>query len=196
MAAFLRKRAVGPSVRPNSRQYGHKEIRSVLFSMSHGKCYYCERKLREEDGEVEHFVGVATEPELAFDWPNLYLSCRSCNQAKRRRTYAVNECLDPCNPDVPPEEYLTFDDEYVRPKNNSEAGRKTIQKYRLDRDELDHLRVKQLHRFERFLRMLQEKKRASGNPITKDELAQVARFGRPEHEFSLMFRVYLEALNA
>ena len=68
--------------RPDSRQYGHRDVRDALHAMSFNKCFYCEQKLSESEAEVEHFVEVSEQRELAFTWTNLYLSCRGCNQTR------------------------------------------------------------------------------------------------------------------
>ena len=39
--------------------------------MTHGKCFYCERRLTDSEQEVDHHVEVAERPELAFEWSNL-----------------------------------------------------------------------------------------------------------------------------
>lgn len=177
--------------RPDPRQYGHREVRDALHAMSFNKCFYCEQKLGENEAEVEHFVEISTRPELAFTWTNLYLSCRGCNQAKRGRSPALSDCLDPCSSSHDPADHLTFSDEYIRPRAGSELGAKTIQKYRLDRDELTYKRVRALHRFEQFLRGLRER----GLNLTDVDRERIDSFAARDHEFSLMFRVYLDGVN-
>ncbi|MCB0160477.1 MAG: hypothetical protein KDD83_20235, partial [Caldilineaceae bacterium] len=88
-------------------------------------------------------------------------------------------------------DYLTFSDEYIRPRSGSELGANTIQKYRLDRDELTYKRVRALHRFEQFLRSLRE----HGLSLTEADREKIDSFAARDHEFSLMFRVYLEGVN-
>jgi len=72
--------------------------RAALFSMTHGKCAYCEIKLTRQHGDVDHYrpIGcVAEDPThpgyywLAYDWENLLLSCQFCNQAHRAAGGAV-----------------------------------------------------------------------------------------------------------
>ncbi len=178
--------------RPSSRQYGHAEIRDALHAMSFNKCFYCEQKLSEHAAQVEHFLEVSDRPELAFVWTNLYLSCSGCNHAKRKRDPGISECLDPCGAGHDPAEHLTFDDEFVRSRTGSAPGRKTVQKYGLNRDDLVQKRIRGLHYFERFLRMLYQR----GLSLTAADKEKVASFAQPEHEFSLMFRVYLGGVGA
>lgn len=196
LAAFLKKRELKPGTRPDSRQYGHQEIRETLEAMSFHKCFYCEHRLVETKGEVDHYVEVAEKSEWAFEWNNLYLSCPACNRGKLFNTaIPASDCLDPCDITKIPSEYLAFDDEYIIPKLNSARGKKTIQKYKLDRLELNYLRSKQLQRFERFLRKLRERQNCEGRKkLTLAEKEVILRFKEPHHAFSLMFEVYLSRI--
>lgn len=192
-----RKELVGkPKTRPNPRQYGHEDIRITLRSMSFHKCFYCERQLSEREDEVEHYIEVAERPDLAFDWNNLCLSCTDCNSKKRSNVQIpVIDCVHPCDPAEHPADHLAFADEYIRPKAGSRKGAKTIQKYCLDRDDLNYRRSKQLQHFERFLRQLQTLRLREGNrPISEREKEALAHFRQPDHAFSLMFSVYLAGL--
>lgn len=182
--------------RPDSRQYGHREIRDMLRAMSFHKCFYCERKLSESDGEVDHYIEVAESPELAFVWTNLYLSCDKCNGGKISNLHIpVEECLNPCDGSLDPADHLTFTDEIIRSRNGSLIGMRTIQKYRLDRDQLNYLRAKRLQQFERFVRGLHDVCIREGRRLNEVEKEAIASFGQADSEFSLMFRSYLTSVN-
>jgi len=185
---FLERKADNPGTRPSSRQYGHAEVRRTLAAMSYHKCFYCETKLAA-DGEVDHYIKVAEEPRLAFDWENLYQSCRGCNRHKLDNTAVpVVECIDPCGDDDPAA-HLAFEDEIITAKGGSPKGFRTIQKYSLDRSELDQSRIKALQRFEKTLRKLHE--RRDNRPLTGAEKEIIRRFEQPDRPFSLMFHIYL-----
>ncbi len=193
MKAFLEKRAKGDIKRPSHSQYAHQQIRDTLGAMSFHKCFYCECKVgvgKDGNPEVDHHIEVSEEPKSAFKWSNLYLSCQGCNRGKLDNSQIpVSECLDPCDLTENPADHLTFDDEFIRSKACSSKGMKTIQKYKLDRDELDHLRVRQLRDFERFLRQLYE--RGGKGALTLKEKEAINSFKQTEHAFSLMFSIYL-----
>jgi len=196
LTAYLKRRETRPGLRPDSRQYGHPEIRSTLEAISYNKCFYCERKLVETKGEVDHYIEVAEEPALAFDWYNLYLSCPDCNRRKLSNVMIpVSDCLDPCDPTESPADHLTFDDEHVRPKDGSPKGSKTVQKYKLERLSLNYLRLKQLQQFCELLLELRERQRRDGRPLTQPEKEVLASFKEPQHAFSLMFSTYLAKLD-
>lgn len=85
LAKFLARRAKDPKARPDSKKYAHSEVTGALRRMGHGKCFYCERKLETGAQHVDHHIEVFESPELAFTWDNLYLSCKDCNNAKRKK---------------------------------------------------------------------------------------------------------------
>ena len=189
LQSFLERRAEKPGTRPPSGQYGHAEIRRTLAAMSYHKCFYCETRLDADNEEIDHYVEVAEEPQLAFDWENLYLSCRGCNRHKLdNSTIPVVDCVDPCG-DEDPAAHLAFEDEIITARGGSPRGFKTIQKYSLDRQELNYARVKALQLFGKTLRRLHE--RRGSRPLTDDEKEIIHRFEQPDHPFSLMFHVYL-----
>lgn len=194
--AYLKKRHLSPTSRPPSSQYRHVEIRETLAAMGFRKCFYCERKIADSEGEVDHVMEVVERPDLAFEWENLYWSCRECNRKKQPNArIPVADCLDPCNSLDSPEEHLSFEDEYIRPQHGSFKGSQTIHKYHLDRDQLNYLRVKQLREFDRLLRAIRERQIHEGRQrITKREREFLLSFGQPDHAFSLMFQVYLADL--
>ena len=140
--------------------------------MQHKKCCYCERKReKNRESDIEHFRPKADVTEadaahmgywwLAYDWDNLFFSCRYCNQqfkrnhfpipdeSKRARTpsHALRDeeafLIDPTLDD--PEDHVCFDwypnpdskDEtltYVR--DRTERGRQTIKIAGLNSGEL------------------------------------------------------------
>lgn len=188
LAAFLKRRATNPKARPPSRQYGHEKIRTILHRMSGGKCFYCERKLQNVAKHVEHYIDVALNPNKAFDWNNLYFSCEKCNLEKAsEKACPIADCIDPCG-DVDPKRHLTFSREFIRPLNDSQLGRNTIQKYKLDRDELDHMRLRELINFYERL----ESFRRRNHPLTKSQKERLRSYMQRESAFSLMFQVYLQ----
>jgi uncharacterized protein (TIGR02646 family) len=73
------------------------DIKETLWEMQHGKCCYCERA-RDVDREtdVEHFrpkAGVTGADGgywwLAYRWPNLFLSCKPCNESYKKNYFPI-----------------------------------------------------------------------------------------------------------
>lgn len=47
--------------RPSSKQYAHKDILDALLNISHGKCFYSEKKIEGLPKEVDHLVEVSID---------------------------------------------------------------------------------------------------------------------------------------
>ena len=149
-----------------------KEARPALNDLFHKKCAYCESSLIADIGEVELFrpklgaIGKHRSDKspdhywwLAYEWENLYLSCRPCNFYKANKfpvdgsrgqlRATLDELrrtekpilLDPCVDE--PEEHLAFSDQgIVSPL--SERGTFTIDVLNLNRPELVAAREREL----------------------------------------------------
>ena len=148
---FLERREASPKVRPSSGQYDHADVKDALRAMSHGKCFYCERKLSEDEETVDHFVEIVEDPTLAFTWTNLYLCCDHCQG--KRTSIPRDSALDPCGDDDEddPADHLTFENDVIRPKDGSPIGRATIQRYKLDALWVTYRRAKQLQRLKHLV---------------------------------------------
>ncbi len=150
------------------RHWGKKDVRDALHGMQHGKCCYCERKRDwNRESDIEHFRPKAEVTEagaehmgywwLAYEWGNLFFSCRHCNQEHKKsffpieneanRAYSPDDDLkreqayliDPCEEE--PETMLTYDwgdDDFVwiNSRPGSEKGRRTWEVLDLNRNEL------------------------------------------------------------
>lgn len=190
---YVASRGAAPGKRPPSRQYAHQEIVDALQAMSAHKCFYCEQSTKECGFEVDHAVEIDERPDLAFEWSNLYLACPQCNGRKlTNQQVPVAECVDPCNAADEPGAHLDFDRELIHARDGSARGAATIKKYRLDRDELDRKRARQLLMFVETIytlcRRMAEEKRST---LTEEERKILERFKAPDRPFSLMFEVYL-----
>lgn len=179
--------------RPDSSKYAHKDIRNDLNSTSHHKCFYCETKLKGLPREVDHLIEVTVDKRLSFEWDNLYLSCDNCNGKIRHDKMPINICLNPFNDtDEDIFEHISFDKELIIPKNNSEIGLRTIQKYRLDSDLLDNRRLKQITSFQDVLLNIKDNQiNENRNYLTPEERELINSFKRADNPYTLMFKVLL-----
>jgi uncharacterized protein (TIGR02646 family) len=166
----------------DSSLYGHDSVKRELIAAQHGKCCFCEAKITHISyGDVEHFrpkAGYRQHPDdplgrpgyywLAYEWPNLYLSCQMCNQRFKRNTFPLRDAglrcrnhrmdlaqeeplfLDPGA--VDPEDHIEFAAEQPIAKNGSPRGLATIEALGLRREPLRE------RRFDRYkiLTTLQE----------------------------------------
>jgi uncharacterized protein (TIGR02646 family) len=179
--------------RPDNSKYAHEDIRGLLESMSHHKCFYCEQKLKGIPSEIDHFIEVAEQKDLAFDWDNLYLACTNCNNKVPNKDIAVTDALNPCNDtDDIIEQHLSFEKEQIIVANNSIIGHNTIQKYKLAEPELDLLRSKILNDFKDVLIDITQTQLQEGRKeLTQNEKNILQFFKQPTQPFSLMFRLLL-----
>lgn len=88
--------------------YAHPKVKSALENLFNGKCAYCECRI-EVTGyfDVDQFrpkTGAMdlkghADPDyyywLAYEWENLYLSCRNCNRTKRNYFPVVGSRAEP-----------------------------------------------------------------------------------------------------
>lgn len=117
-------------------------------------------------------------------------------QAARIRPFraGTSYCLDPCDARIDPADHLAFQDEAILPRSDSQCGRQTIRKYKLDRSDLALRRSRRLNLFQKALLAVNARQIEQGRKhLTADERALLLRFGEPGAPFSLMFRGLLQA---
>lgn len=170
--------------RPPSKQYGHQEVKEALALISANKCFYSEVLFSPlSDAQIDHYIEVSEDKSKAFDWENLYLAHKDCNVGKSpNSTIPVSECLNPfvdSNEEI--EKHLYFEDEMILGK--TEKGRKTIQKYSLNKDSFNLKRSQILGKFRDAINLCLQ------NKLPKEKVLQ---FANPDRPFSLMIRLYLK----
>lgn len=174
--------------RPSSSQYGHKDIKEHLGKISFQKCFYSEVKFAQiTEAQVDHYIEVAEDPAKAFEWENLYLSCKDSNQGKTPNIVLANtSCLCPfTNSDTEIEQNLDFEDEMIF--GLTEKGRNTIQKYNLDKPIFNTLRTNELKKFNKLIYEIAFEYR-----VLDDDLKYILKsFANPDKPFSLMFKKIL-----
>lgn len=73
-----------------STRYNKPEIKDALEKETHGKCAYCESKIKHISyGDIEHILpkNKNARPDLYVEWSNLTLSCEQCNRSGKRTYY-------------------------------------------------------------------------------------------------------------
>lgn len=174
--------------RPSSSQYGHQEVKGALALISANKCFYSEVLFSSiSEAHIDHYIEVSTDEgkKKAFDWDNLYLAHKDCNVGKSPNSViSASECLNPfIDTDEEIEKHLYFENEMILAKNDSEKGRKTIQKYHLNKEYFNLQRSRVLGKFKDAIILCLQKK------LSKENVLQFANSDRP---FSLMIRLYLK----
>ena len=137
----------------NSNLWRNKKVKSFIYDSQHKKCCYCERKRDCGETEVEHFrpklkVSECQEHSgywwLAYDWKNLLISCKTCNNKKgaqfplldeKKRACVENDPIDNESPFLinplkeDPEEFIEYDTDnpiMVKAIGKCERGKKTV----------------------------------------------------------------------
>jgi len=85
---YFKKSQPSPKI---TNSYNTSEVIERLKEDFHNKCYICEEK--EPQGiDVEHFIAHQNDEKLKFDWNNLFLSCKHCNNTKLQNYNNLLNC--------------------------------------------------------------------------------------------------------
>lgn len=119
------------------------DIRDELKAMQGLFCAYCESRLGGHNKRhIEHFYERDKEPQMTFDWSNMFWSCNeldSCGNYKNAEAPTSTYLSKVCKPDIMnPTDYLLFvEDGSVVPKEglsaaDLEIAKNTIQVFNLN----------------------------------------------------------------
>jgi uncharacterized protein (TIGR02646 family) len=141
----------------DSTIYGHDSVKEALVAMHHGKCCYCESRVRHTGpGTIDHYRPKAASQQrvgnpffrpgyywLAYHWHNLLFECVACNQTYKRNLFPLQDetrralsHLHPVGEEEPvlinpsrenPEDFVSFHEEYAFEVNGNHRGRVTIE---------------------------------------------------------------------
>ena len=121
-----------------SNRYNKPEIKNALEKETHGKCAYCESKIKHiEYGDIEHIIpkNKNSRPDLYVEWDNLTLACEVCNRNNIKDYYDTQ--LPLINPYVDdPDEYFIFVGTIITAKENNQRAYITESTLDLNRSEL------------------------------------------------------------
>lgn len=124
-------------------RYGHPEIKAALVAETHGKCAYCEGKLRHITyGDIEHVTPKSAAVSKWFDWANLTLACDVCNTLKSDYIGDHDTFIDPYS--VNPEDQFWQLGATIHPRPGCDAAKKTEILLKLNRPELVERRNERL----------------------------------------------------
>jgi len=199
----------------NPRFYQDKEVKDALGQLFHGKCAYCESPLNiTASFDVDQFrpknkaMGLDGSVDenhywwLAYEWNNLYASCRACNHAKRTRfpvdgkrsAYGADLekeatlLMDPCDKNDFTTSHFTIDESgEVIPL--TQKGEVTIEVFKLNRKDLVVARRDKIEQALMLLTLI-------GNEDTNDKIYQEAldkiyQMIQPESPYSFAVLQYI-----
>lgn len=133
-------------------------IAEALCQMQNNLCAYCECKLENGAGHIEHFRKRVLFPELTFCWENLFYSCMSekhCGRKKDRNVTRKEDYLNLIDPSKENPEYFfvfTYDGKIASRTSLSTRERKraevTIEVFNLNDPALVQARKNTIKQFE------------------------------------------------
>ncbi|MCU0325810.1 MAG: hypothetical protein MUF45_11250 [Spirosomaceae bacterium] len=194
----------------DSKIYGNKSVKSLLIKIQHKKCCFCERyRPYARECDVEHFRpkgGYQVDESLpliqpgyywlAYDFSNLFYSCKTCNQAYKKNFFPLSDETKRAknhNDDLSleesllihpefddPQNHITFVEEIAKPINDSIKGKTTIKYLGLNDSEL----LKERFDYLRILKIAAVEAR-KGEPTTKNLFKELSK---PQNMFSMMVR--------
>lgn len=134
-------------------RYNHPKIKQALEKETHGKCAYCESKIKQVAyGDIEHILpkNKNARPELYVEWDNLTLACEQCNRAGKGTYYDPN--LPLVNPYTDtPDDYLRDYGPLIMPLLGNDRGIATERVIKLNRMSLVERRTERIKSIETLL---------------------------------------------
>ena len=198
--------------------YGAQSVKNTLLHAQHGKCCYCESRVRATSyGDVEHYrpkgavKQVKNHPGyywLAYDWNNLLFSCEACNRSHKgtlfplknpgARARSHHDDIDDeqplfVNPGVEdPRKHIRFQGE--RPVPRTKVGRKTIEGIGLRREDLEDRRRERLQVLRALQDIIEIGKDSTDSKVkekVREAQEHLAASIRPNAEYSSMVQDFL-----
>lgn len=160
------------------------QVKEALEELFHGKCAYCESDIRGSGSEIDHFRPKAAASNLKgdkqnadhygwflYEWSNHFLSCLSCNRAKRNlfpvdgpRAPVLSSWIEACRSETAllldpcldtPERHLRFDLKGVA-FGRTKRGKATIDVLNLNRENLVAARREKFEHCAELLEVLRQ----------------------------------------
>ena len=169
--------------------YKHANNKDALRLASFDKCMYCESKISHIDhAHVEHIKPKAENkfPELEFEWSNLGYACAVCNINKGDKYAEDCPYIDPFNDE--PEIHLFPFGAFLRIRNGSERGEKTIVDIKLNRVELLEARRRRIEYMDKALVACH---RTTNPELKQQALDELASFADSSEEYSVWIAALL-----
>ena len=200
--------------------WGDCKVKKFLYESQYGKCAYCERKRDQKELDVEHFrpkggvCGIRDHRGywwIAYEWSNLLLSCKTCNQNKKtafpledesKRAYGEEDdilrekptLINPLQED--PEKFLSYHIQ-SRPKplmvkvvGKNQRGNKTKDTIGLNNRNLMEERAERINHYEIILSINEQQK--LDDSLKKLIEDTIQKYRRDDSLFAGLARYYFE----
>ena len=169
-------------------RYNHADVKQALIAETHGKCAYCESKLRHVSyGDIEHVVPKSDDPSKWFSWPNLTLACDVCNTNKSNSSVDEETFVDPYN--VDPEEQFWHWGPMMRPRPGCDAAALTERLLHLNRPELVERRAE---RQAGLLRLVDLAERCGNEELKRLLWEEIGLEAEAHNEYAALSRATIE----
>lgn len=173
-----------------AHRYNHTDIKEALTIETHGKCAYCESKIKHiEFGDIEHILPKkkTCRPDLYVDWNNLTLACEVCNRINKKDYYDPQTPL--INPYMDnPESYFLFVGTVISAKDNNERGFVTESILDLNRADLVLQRNERLKSIDKLLFTWSQATSSTVKSVLAGELKKECS---PDKEYSAFVKHFL-----
>lgn len=152
--------------------YNNPIIKDALEKETHGKCAYCESKIKHNSfGDIEHILpkNKDSRPDLYVEWDNLTLACEQCNRSGKRTYYDPE--LPLINPYIDqPEKHLQDIGPLILPIMNDERANMTKRVLNLNRAALVERRTERIKSIEMLLQAWSKESNITTKALLKEQL--------------------------
>lgn len=80
---------------PSEGQWNNPDVRGALYAMHGLVCAYCQKKVSDDRGDVEHFRPKSVYRWLVYAFSNYLLSCRPCNSHRKGNRFPLAAGAEP-----------------------------------------------------------------------------------------------------
>lgn len=153
------------------RRYAHATVKDQAIADSHGKCIYCESKVRHiSHGDLEHMKPKKRFPQGTYEWANLGFVCTKCNGSKLDK---YDEATPPVNPfNELPGDFFVACGEFVWPRPGNNRATVTEQLASLNRVELLERRRHRLEGIRAIVELIRRERDNAAKAAFVDQLSQ------------------------
>jgi 5-methylcytosine-specific restriction endonuclease McrA len=186
-------RGVKPS-KTLATAYNKPEIKKALEEETHGKCAYCESKVKHiSPGDIEHILpkNKNARPDLCFVWDNLTFACEDCNRSGKHDYYEPD--LPLINPYVDyPENHFKAFGPMVQEKLGDSRAYATRATLDLNRTPLMEKRVERIESVKTLLTVWATI--PESDPLKKVSEKELHKEYGKDKEFSFVIKYYLDGM--
>lgn len=173
--------------------WSHTKIKETLLDDGYSKCAYCESKVGVGSSymEVEHFLPKEHYPDLVVSWENLLPSCKKCNGMGCKGSQVNKSGKEILNPfEDNPADYLIYRNNRFRAKNKSSLGKRTINVFKLNGEEVRKARFDLTNKIDEILCNIAD---MTDEYEIRNKIESLLKEIQPDSEFSAVLSTVVHA---